>query len=54
MFTELNGSTSAVVYLSSRGRLAVASLLGNAIAPSLPVGLHRLLSAPAGAGGARP
>src|ERR1700761_272567 len=52
-FTELHGSTSAVVYLSSAGPFAEASFLGKAIAPSTPTGLHWLLSAPAGAGGAR-
>jgi hypothetical protein len=40
MSTELSGSTLAVVYLSSCGRLAVASFLGNAIAPSSPDGAH--------------
>ena len=51
--TELSGSTSAVVFLSSWGRLAVASFFGNAIAPSFPEGLHWLVSAAATAADAR-
>src|SRR5579875_3110809 len=52
--TELSGSTPAVVYLSSRGRLAVASLGGNAVAFSSPAGAHWLVSAEAGGAAARP
>ena len=51
--TELNGSTLALVYLSSWGRLAVASFFGNAIAPSFPDGAHWLVSAAAGTADAR-
>src|SRR5579875_3545699 len=48
VFTADSGSTVGVVYLSSCGRRALASLRGNAIALSAPVGAHWLVSAATG------
>src|ERR1700761_1019923 len=52
MLTAVNGSTSAVVYVSAPGPLAAfARLVGSALALSTPGGAHWSTLAPAGGAG---